>query len=283
LPGEGLAVLNSPASAGLSPEAGLRLLLSRDLDGPNTPQLATITLARADSLNAQTPHTWDGLVWIARSLPGTVRAVVIRGEGRSFSAGLDRAMFCAAGVPGAPGVLSLAGGTLEAAEQAIGSWQRAFDWSSDASVVSIAAVQGHAIGAGFQLALGCDLRVLADDAKLTMAEPTLGLVPDLGGTKRLVDLVGYSVAADICLTGRRVDAAEALRLGLASRVVARAELDAEVGTLLDSLLAVDRDAAAETKALLAAATGRSQREQEQAERQAQYRRLRSMNGLDSES
>jgi enoyl-CoA hydratase/carnithine racemase len=271
-----------PASD-VSPEAGLRLEFSRDLDGPATPQLATITLDRSESLNSQTPHTWAGLASIARCLPGTVRVVVLRGEGRAFSAGLDRAMFSPAGVPGAPGVLTLAGGSAEEADEQIAAWQRAFDWRSSASIVSIAAVHGHAIGAGFQLALGCDLRIIADDAKFTMAEPTLGLVPDLGGTKRLVDLVGYSVAADICLTGRRVDAQEALRIGLASRVVERDQLDAEVSSTVDALLAVDRNAAAETKALLAAANDRSQGDQEQAERLAQYRRLRSMLGLDAES
>ena len=271
-----------PASD-LSPEAGLRLDLSRDLEGPGSPQLATITLCRPDTLNSQTPHTWAGLTQIARSLPGTVRVVVIRGEGRSFSAGLDRKMFAPDGVPGAPGVLSLAQGDVSIADAQIAQWQRAFDWRSSASLVSIAAVQGHAIGAGFQLALGCDLRIISDDAKFTMAEPTLGLVPDLGGTKRLVELVGYSIAADICLTGRRVDAQEAARIGLASRVVSREDLDAETASTVGALLAVDRGAAAETKALLAAAASRSQSEQEGAERQAQYRRLRSMLGLDAES
>jgi enoyl-CoA hydratase/carnithine racemase len=112
-----------------------------------------------------------------------------------------------------------------------------------------------------------------------MAEPTLGIVPDLGGTKRLVDLVGYSRAAEICLTGRRVAADEALRIGLASRVVPAAELDAAVQQTVDALLAVNRDAAAETKALLLGAAGRSQAEQEAAEREAQYRRLRELAGL----
>ncbi len=141
-------------------------------------------------------------------------------------------------------------------------------------------MQGHAIGAGFQLALGTDLRIVADDAQFSMAEPTLGLVPDLGGTKRLVDLVGYSIAADICLTGRRVGADEALRLGLASRVVPAAELDAAVEVTVRALLAVDRDAAAETKALLQRADARSQDEQQAAERDAQYRRMRSLAGFE---
>jgi enoyl-CoA hydratase/carnithine racemase len=148
--------------------------------------------------------------------------------------------------------------------------------------VTVAGVQGHAIGGGFQLALGADLRILAADAQFTMAEPSLGLVPDLGGTKRLVDLVGYSVAADICLTGRRVPADEALRIGLASRVVPNERLDEAIEETVRALLAVDRDAAAETKALLQHAATRTQDEQQAAERDAQYRRLRTVAGLDAE-
>ncbi|MCU1658923.1 MAG: fadB 1 [Pseudonocardiales bacterium] len=209
-----------------------------------------------------------------------MRVVVLRGAGRAFSAGLDRAMFSADGVDGAPSMLALAGGSAEHATAQIAKWQRAFDWRSRPAVVSIAAVQGHAIGAGFQLALGADIRLVADDAQFTMAEPTLGLVPDLGGTKRLVDLVGYSRATEICLTGRRVGAAEALDIGLASRVVPAAELDAATEQTVAALLAVNRDAAAETKALLLAAAGRGQPDQEAAERDAQYRRLRALTGLD---
>ncbi len=149
-------------------------------------------------------------------------------------------------------------------------------------LISIAAVQGHAIGAGFQLALGADIRILTDDATFTMAEPKLGLVPDLGGTKRLVDLVGYSRAVEICLTGRGVKADEALRIGLASHVVPAGELDAAVDHTVAALIAVNRDAAAETKALLLGAATRTQDEQQLAEREAQYRRLRSLVGLDAE-
>ena len=208
---------------------------------------------------------------------------MLRGEGRAFSAGLDRAMFSAEGVDGVPNVLALAQGSADAATAQIAQWQRAFDWTSRPSVVSIAAVRGHAIGAGFQLALGADIRIIADDAQFTMAEPTLGLVPDLGGTRRLVELVGYSRAAEICLTGRRVPAAEAAAIGLASQVVPAAELDAAVERTVAALLAVDRDAAAETKALLRAAISNSQSDQEAAERQAQYRRLRALTGLEAEA
>ncbi len=223
---------------------------------------------------------WTELVRIRRDLPASVRVVVLRGEGRAFSAGLDRTLFTG---DTDDGILALPRLPEAEATARIAQWQQAFDWSSRPDLVSIAAVQGHAIGGGFQLALGTDIRILAQDAQFTMAEPALGIVPDLGGTKRLVDLVGYSLAAEICLTARRVGADEALRIGLASRVVPNDELDDAVEQTVNALLAVDRDASAETKALLQRAHGRSQDEQQAAERAAQYRRLRAMAGLDAEA
>jgi enoyl-CoA hydratase/carnithine racemase len=183
-------------------------------------------------------------------------------------------------VDGAPGIVALTEMSHADATAQIAAWQRAFDWVSRPSLVSVAAVRGHAIGGGFQLALGADIRIVADDASFVMAEPKLGIVPDLGGTKRLVDLVGYSRAAEICLTGRPVGADEALRIGLASHVVASADLDEAVERTVAAVLAVDRDAATETKALLLGAAGRTQDEQERAEREAQYRRLRTLVGKD---
>jgi enoyl-CoA hydratase/carnithine racemase len=137
-------------------------------------------------------------------------------------------------------------------------------------------VQGHAIGAGFQLALACDLRVLADDAQLCMAETTLGIVPDLAGTKPLVEAVGRSRALEICLTGRRVPADEAERIGLATLVVARDALDDTVADLVSALVAPPVEAVRETKALIAGAAQRTHAEQEAAERAAQTRRLRTL-------
>ena len=189
-------------------------------------------------------------------------------------------MFAPEGIDGVPGVLALAGGSLEFAQQTIGGWQRAFDWTSRADLISIAAVQGHAIGGGFQLALGTDIRIVADDVQFCMAEPKLGIVPDLGGTKRLVDLVGYSRASEICLTARRIGAQEALNIGLASAVVSRDELDATVDDTVAQLLAVPRDASIATKALLMQAGRNTQAEQQVAEIELQYGRLRALAGLD---
>lgn len=255
----------SSALIDIPPEAGFRLDVAD--------AVATITLSSPERLNAQTPHTWTWLRRAGADLPGTVRVVVVRGEGRAFSAGLDRAMFAPdAGV----GLVALATAPPEVAGDTIAGYQAAFGWLSRPDIVSVAAVQGHAIGAGFQLALACDIRIVADDAQFAMAEPSLGLVPDLGATKRLVSLVGYSRAAEICLTGRRVPADEALRVGLASTITPGGDLDQVVNATVAALLAVPRDAAIETKALLLAASARSQAEQERAEREAQYRRLREL-------
>jgi len=215
---------------------------------------------------------------VGRSLPGDIRVVVVRGNGRAFSAGLDRAAFLPGGIPDTIGPAELVALPAAEADAVIAGYQQAFSWLRRPDLISVAAVQGHAIGAGCQLALACDLRVLAADAQLALPEPTLGLVPDLGGTAPLVDAVGYSRALEICLTGRRVGAEEALRLGLATAVVPAPELAGAVGDLVAALLAAPRGAAVETKALLlgAAERSRSRDDQEGAERAAQLRRLRDL-------
>lgn len=233
---------------------------------------------------------WGRLREISRLLPGDVRVVVVKGEGRSFSAGLDlsagggRSDANAAGsrepAPPARLVTDLARMPRQEALAAIAAAQEAFSWLRRPDLITIARVQGHAIGAGLQLALACDIRVLGQDARLAMAEVTLGLVPDLGGTKRLVELVGYGRALEMCATGRWVEAAEAQRIGLANLVVPVAELDGAVQDLTAAVLAGHRDAVIEIKALLAGAAARSYADQERAEREAQHRRLRDLAGLD---
>ena len=218
---------------------------------------------------------WSELGNISRKLPGDVRVVIVRGEGRAFSAGLDLSVARGGGDSSLPELAKLS--PAECAER-IAGFQEAFTWLRRPSLVTIAAVQGHAIGAGFQLALNCDFRVLADDARFSMAEVTLGLVPDLGGTKRLTELVGPSRALEICVTGRRIAAQEADQIGLATAVVPGADLSGAVSDLAAAVLAADRGAVAEVKALLSGATNRSYAEQDRAEREAQTRRLRDLIG-----
>ncbi|MCZ2820799.1 enoyl-CoA hydratase/isomerase family protein [Modestobacter sp. VKM Ac-2977] len=239
----------------------------------------TVTLDRADQLNAQTPATWAALRAVGESLDDGVRVVVVRGAGRAFSAGLDRTLFSAD--PGVPGGLAELGSLpTEAAQERIRGYQAAFRWLRSPGVVSVAAVQGHAIGAGAQLALACDLRVFTEDAQLRLPEAGLGLVPDLTGTSTLVELVGYSRAVEICLTGRAVGAAEAVTTGLANLAVPTAELDGAVADLTAALLGPDADAARETLALVRSAVRNGPDEQDAAERAAQVRRLRRLAGRD---
>ncbi len=238
--------------------------------------LATVTLDHPDRLNAQTPATWAALREIGRCLPADVRVVVVAGRGRAFSTGIDRRMLTPGGIPGMGGPADLVRMPPADADAVIAGYQEAFGWLRSDHLVTVAAVQGHAIGAGLQLALACDLRVLAADALLCMAETTLGLVPDLGGTKSLVTLVGPSRALEMCLTGRRIGAAEALRIGLATIVVPVDQLSAAVADLVEAIVTPPRDAVTETKALIGAASRRSPAEQEAAERAAQLRRLRAL-------
>jgi enoyl-CoA hydratase/carnithine racemase len=243
--------------------AGLRLAVEG--------QVATVTLSRPERRNAMTPGMWHGLAQVGAAIPAEVRVVVVRGEGPSFCAGIDLRMFTAEGVPGEkPGP----GPADPAFDDSIAGFQAGYMWLRDPAFVSVAAVQGHAIGAGFQLALACDLRVLADDAKLCMKEPALGLVPDLTGTKPLVDIVGLPRATELCLTARTVGAAEASQLRLAELVVPATELDSAVSDLVAGLLSTDAAAARATKALLAQAAGNTLEQQAAAERAAQARLLR---------
>ncbi|PNG96446.1 enoyl-CoA hydratase/isomerase family protein [Streptomyces malaysiensis] len=240
--------------------------------------VATVTLTNPAKRNAQSPALWRALAEAGKRVPGTVRVVVLRAEGKSFSAGLDRQAFTPEGFDGEPSFLDMARGSDSELDATIAGYQEAFTWWRRNDIVSIAAVQGHAVGAGFQLALACDLRVCADDAQFAMRETSLGLVPDLTGTHPLVGLVGYARALEICATGRFVHADEAERTGLANLVVPAAELDGAVQDLAAALLAAPRDAVIETKALLRGAVGRTYEEQRAAERGAQARRLRDLAG-----
>lgn len=249
-------------TAGVDPDLLRRGHVVLRVDGP----VATVSLDRPAARNAQLPETWSALAHLGSALPDEIRVVIVCGEGPSFSAGLDRSAF-------SPSPDSLLGTIARApravADDMIAEFQSAFTWLSDPRFVSIAAVAGHAVGAGFQLALACDLIVAADDAEFRMAEVGLGLVPDLTGTGRLIGLVGYQRALEICATGRHVHADEAVRIGLALCSVPPAELDAAVADLAAALTESPVDAVRAVKALLTGALDRTAQEQRAAERAAQ--------------
>jgi enoyl-CoA hydratase len=148
-------------------------------------------------------------------------AVVVWGGERIFAAGADIAEF---------------GGPDRAAEFGR-QFRAAFDGLAALPRATIAAVNGFALGGGCELALACDLRVIADNAKFGQPEILLGIIPGAGGTQRLARLVGPARAKDLIFTGRQVDADEAMRIGVADRVV-------PAGDVLDTALALASDLAA---------------------------------------
>lgn len=235
--------------------------------------VATATLCRPDRGNAQTPHTWAALRSFAQTLPSDVRVVVVRGEGASFSTGLDRDLLRRDRGPGDQSMLDLTRTNASDALAAAREFQESFLWLGRPDIVSVAAVQGHAIGAGCQLALACDLRIAARDAVFRVAEPSLGLVPDLGGTYHLAHMLGFSRSLQVCLTGAPVSADEALGWGLVNYVVGADDLDDAVSALVERILAVPQQATGATKALLQSAAWMSLDEQLLAERTTQLRLL----------
>lgn len=245
--------------------------LEYSVDGP----VATITLNRPDVRNAQTPAMWRALADIGRQIPDEVRVVVVTGNGPTFSAGLDRAMLDPA-TQGQESVIGLLALSDEEVSATIDEFQQGFTFLRDPRFVSIAAVRGYAVGAGFQLALSCDLRVVSEDAQFSMKESALGLVPDLTGTKPLVESVGYARALEICATARMVGAQEAVSIGLANKVVPSDDLDAAVAELAAALAAPMVDVVSETKTLLQGAADRDLDEQRRLEREAQVRRFRAL-------
>lgn len=236
-----------------------------------------VTLCNPEARNAQTPATWRRLASVPALLTPDVRYVVLRGEGPSFSAGLDRRMLTPEGVPGEESLLSLAGYDEAQIDAFIQQAQAAFAWWHRVPQVTIALVQGHAIGAGFQLALACDVMIVAEDAKLAMRETSLGLVPDLAGTAPLVSRVGYSRAFEICARGRYVEADEAVRIGLAVAQVPSGEWDDYLADFTAPIVAALPGAVSELKHLLAGADTAT--DQLARERAAQIRRLADLAAL----
>ena len=232
--------------------------------------ILTITLNDPDKRNAQTPQTWDQLFDISQQVPKDARFIVLRGNGKSFSAGLDRAMFTPEGVPGQPSFMEMAEQNDTQMDDTIAHYQRFFRVLRDLPQVSVALVQGHAIGAGFQLALACDLIVAQPSAQFALKETQWGLTPDLGGTVRFMEALGYRKSLELIGSGRVITGEEAYSLGLVS--VVSENLDTGLSQLIDPLRAVMPEALIDAKSMLAGiAYGE---EPWVAERRSQTKRLR---------
>jgi len=235
-----------------------------------------VTLCSPENRNAQDPNTWRALAEVANEVTAQTRVVILNALGVSFSAGLHKKMWGAAAEPAQHETLtSLVRHDDETMDRFIQHAQSAFTWWANSPAITIASVQGHAVGAGFQLALGCDLIIAADDAQFAMRETSMGIVPDLGGTWPLVKRIGYSRALEICATGRFVTAKEGLEIGLVDRVAPLAQLGAATDQLRLELSSAPKDAVRSLKQLLRAAEVSTKPEQLHLERAMQIQRLRS--------
>ncbi len=180
--------------------------------------VADVRLNRPDKMNALDPDMFSALIQTSDELATdpSLRCVVLSGEGRSFCAGLDFASF-----------QGMSDGPRDAATAAVDDipedrithrgQQAVYGWT-ELPVPVVAAIHGHALGGGIQLALGADMRIVAPDAQLSVLEIRWGLVPDMTGTQALVNLVGLDVAKELTFTGRMISGEEAVALGLCTRL-----------------------------------------------------------------
>lgn len=174
-------------------------------------EVAVLTIDRQEKLNAIDPAVVEqigqSLLELEHERP---RAIIVTGAGeKSFVAGADI------------GVMSRMS-PIEAKRFAEVS-NAAMALLDRSPVPTIAAVNGFALGGGCEIALSCDIRIAAENALFGFPEVSLGILPGLGGTQRLPRLIGPALAKELIFTGRRFDAAEALRMGLVNRVVPRGE------------------------------------------------------------
>ncbi len=202
-----------------------------------------LRLNRAEKLNAMTPQMWTALRELGQTLSSpapphenSLRVLVVMGAGRAFSTGIDTSAF---------GGVVFNGHEREPRPAAaadedplvsnIQGFQEAFTWLEEAPYPTIAAVRGYALGAGLQMALACDIRVVARGSRLGLLEHRYGLIPDLGGTQRLPRLVGTGKAKELIFTAQQIEAEEAYRIGLAEQLVDDEALEASVTALAEQL------------------------------------------------
>jgi enoyl-CoA hydratase len=170
-------------------------------------EFALVTLDRPDALNALSNDVLDALSAAFDDVAASdARALLITGAGdKAFCAGAD--------------ITELIGRPLSSDKRASERGQAIFQKLDALPILSVAIVNGYAFGGGLELALACSFRLATRNARLALPEIKLGLIPGYGGTQRLPRLVGQSRALELILSGRAVDAEEALRIGLVDRVI----------------------------------------------------------------
>jgi enoyl-CoA hydratase len=196
--------------------------------------VALITLNRPEAMNALNRGIIRGLKEATDFImdESEIRAVIITGAGdKSFCAGLDIKKEMA-------GESITTTWKVRNLHEAIVKCRDVLTLYERLPVPVIAAINGYCLGGGVEIALCCDIRLAADSAVFSMPESKLGIVPDFGGSTRLPRAVGSAMAKELILTCRRIDAAEALRIGLVQHVYSKSELMAEAWKLAEDIATV---------------------------------------------
>ncbi len=198
-----------------------------ELDGP----VATIILNRPESLNALTHGSFKEIgdaIGEINSM-SDIRAVIIKGSGRAFSAGTD--------------LKSLKGGEGGDVDRSHWGYRfRLYALQENLFRIErlekpvIAQVHGYALGAALELVLTCDFRISTEDTRFALPEVLYGIIPDLGGSQRLIKSVGLLKAKELVMLGRHIDGMEAQNIGLVNKAVPAADLESEVSKLVEEIV-----------------------------------------------
>ncbi|MDY6918365.1 MAG: enoyl-CoA hydratase/isomerase family protein [Chloroflexota bacterium] len=197
-----------------------------EIDGP----IAIVTLNRPERLNAFDSSVWTGLKDVAEGIiqQPNVRVAIMTGAGdRAFSSGLD--------LKAATSEDPTASVQHRDHFERLKDMKDTFSMYDTMSVPVIAAVNGYALGVGMEIALACDIRLASERAVFSIPEVTLGIVPDMGGTQRLPRIVGPGMAKELIYTGWRIDAREALRIGLVNHVYPHDQLMTEARKMAETI------------------------------------------------
>jgi enoyl-CoA hydratase/carnithine racemase len=221
-------------------EQSLRVETGEALSVQNEGNVRRLVLDRAEKRNALNGALMLAIRDAARAAADdpNVRCVVLRGAGPCFSAGVD--VFELAGHAGEPSMLRPFRRICIEAANALEEMKKP----------TVASIHGPCLGLGAELALACDLRVMADDVQFGLPETKLGLIPDVGGSSRLPAIVGLGNAKELIMTGRTIGADECHRIGVANRVAPADELDRLTDELVEELLAAAPMAVGLSKAVL---------------------------------
>jgi enoyl-CoA hydratase/carnithine racemase len=198
--------------------------------------IATVLLNRPEALNAFNHEVLLGLRTQAQAIKENqqVRTAIMTGAGdKAFSAGLDLKM-----VASGSGLMDIFPGYRQGYDSLYGL-KMIFTMYEELAIPVIAAINGYCLGAALELVLCCDIRLACDTALFGLPEIQLGVIPDLGSTQRLPRIIGPAIAKELIMTGRRIDAAEALRVRLVDHVYPKDQLMSEAGKLAQEMARIN--------------------------------------------